>query len=299
VLPNVIAILHPGDMGAAVGACLIGRNLKVLFVSAGRSAATVSRALEAGFEDCGTLSRVLARADALVSVCPPHAALALAREVAGLGFGGIYVDANAVSPATARMIGQTVAAAGASFVDGGIIGPPPVSDGTTRFYLSGGSAGQIADLFSGSRLTAIVLEGPAGSASALKASYAAWTKGATALLAAVRALARHEGVEDALLSEWKLSQPALEKRSEAVSAEARKAWRWIGEMEEIAASFESAGLPGGFHRAAAEVYRRLAEFKNAKKAPALAQIIEAMREGVKPPDAQPPRTSRRVGSETR
>lgn len=264
-------------MGAAVGACLIGCDLKVLFVSAGRSAATLARARGAGFEDCGTLSRALERADALVSVCPPHAALALAREVARLGFGGIYVDANAVSPQTARKIGQTVAAAGAKFVDGGIIGPPPTSGEATRFYLSGGSAREIADLFSGSRLRTIVLEGSAGSASALKASYAAWTKGATALLAAIRALAQHEGVEDALLSEWKVSQPTLEKRSEAVSAQARKAWRWIGEMEEIAASFESAGLPGGFHRAAAEVYRKLEAFKDAKETPALARIIEVMR----------------------
>jgi len=235
----------------------------------------------------------------VLSICPPDAAVNVASHVTAQKFAGIYVDANAVSRTTAEAIGKLITAGGASFVDGGIIGPPPISDGTTRFYLSGGSAGRIAELFSGSRLTTIVLEGPAGSASALKASYAAWTKGATALLAAIRTLARHEGVEDALLSEWKLSQPALEKRSEAVSAQARKAWRWIGEMEEIAASFESAGLPGGFHRAAAEVYRRLAEFKDAKKAPALAQVIEVMREGVKRPDAQPPRTSRRVGSETR
>ncbi|MGB5081979.1 MAG: DUF1932 domain-containing protein, partial [Burkholderiales bacterium] len=229
------------------------------------------------FEECGTLSHALERAAIVVSVCPPHAALALAREVAGLGFGGIYVDANAVSPETARRISEAVAAAGASFVDGGIIGPPPASGGTTRLYLSGGPAAEIAELFSGGRLRAIALEGPAGAASALKACYAAWTKGASALLAAIRALARHEGVEDALLSEWKVSQPGLEKRSEAVGAQARKAWRWIGEMEEIAASFEAAGLPGGFHRAAAEVYRRLEAFKDAAEAPAFARIIAAMR----------------------
>jgi len=294
--PRTIAILHPGEMGAALGACLVASGLKVLFASAGRSAATRSRARTAGFEDRATLGRALEGAAAAVSVCPPHAALALAREVAGLGFGGIYVDANAVSPETARKIGETVAAGGASFVDGGIVGPPPISGGTTRFYLSGASAAEIAHLFSGSRLQAVALDGPAGAASALKACYAAWTKGATALLAAIRALARHEGVEDALLSEWKISQPGLEERSEAVSAQARKAWRWIGEMEEIAASFDAAGLPGGFHRAAADVYRALEAFKDAVEAPGLAQVIAVMQEGVKRPGAPPPRASRRIGT---
>jgi len=281
-------------MGAAVGACLVARGLRVLFVSTGRGPATRARAHAAGLEDSGTLARALAAA-AVLSVCPPHAALALAREVAGFGFGGIYVDANAVSPETTRKIAQTVTAAGAKFVDGGVIGPPPISGGTTRLYLSGGPARQIAELFSGSPLQAIVLGGPAGAASALKACYAAWTKGAIALLAAIRALARHEGVEDALLSEWKASQPSLQKRSEAISAEARKAWRWMGEMEEIAASFEAAGLPGGFHRAAADIYRKLEAFKDAAELPELARIIALIREDGKQPGTPPPRPSRRAG----
>src|SRR5258706_2771186 len=117
---------------------------------------------------------------------------------------------------------------------------------SSDLYLSGGRARDIAGLFAGSNLEAIPLEGPAGAASALKACYAAWTKGATALLAAIRALATHEGIEAALLEEWKRSQPELPKRSEVITVQARKAWRWIGEMEEIAASFEAAGLPGGF-----------------------------------------------------
>jgi hypothetical protein len=126
-------------------------------------------------------------------------------------------------------------------------------------------------------MEAIPLEGPAGAASALKACYAGWTKGATALLAAIRALAEVEGVEAALLAEWKLSQPDLQKRSEVVTAQARKAWRWIGEMEEIAASFEAAGLPGGFHLAAADLYRRLEGFKDGAAPPTLAEVIEALR----------------------
>jgi 3-hydroxyisobutyrate dehydrogenase-like beta-hydroxyacid dehydrogenase len=276
---KTVALLHPGEMGAAVGACLGGRGLRVVWASAGRSAATRSRANAAGMEDLGTLERALGVADIVLSVCPPHGALALAREVAGHGFRGVYIDANAISPATVRDIGRLVEAAEATFVDGGIIGPPPVPGVSSRIYLSGGPAKDIAAVFAGSNLEAIPLDGATGAASALKACYAAWTKGTTALLAAIRALATHEGIEAALLEEWKRSQPELPKRSEVVSGQARKAWRWIGEMEEIAASFEAAGLPGGFHLAAADLYRRLEGFKDGSTAPALAEVTAAFRRG--------------------
>ena len=274
---NTIAVLHPGEMGAAIGACLARRGSRVVWASAGRSAATRSRAKAADLEDVGSLERALDAAEVVVSVCPPHGALALAREVAGLRFRGVYVDANAISPETARGVGRAVERSGASFVDGGIIGPPPVEGGRTRMYLAGASAKDVAALFAGSNMEAIPLDGPAGAASALKACYAGWTKGATALLAAIRTLAKVEGVEAALLAEWKLSQPELRKRSEAIAAQARKAWRWIGEMEEIAASFEAAGLPGGFHLAAADLYRRLEGFKDRAAPSTLADVIEALR----------------------
>jgi len=279
---KTVALLHPGEMGAAIGACLGGRGLRVVWASAGRSAATRARARAAALEDLGPLERTLGVADIVLSVCPPHGALALAREVAGHGFSGVYIDANAVSPGTVRDIGRVLEAAEATFVDGGIIGPPPVAGASSRIYLSGGRAKDIAGLFAGSNLEAIPLEGPAGAASALKACYAAWTKGAIALLAAIRALATHEGVEAALLEEWKRSQPELAKRSEVITVQARKAWRWIGEMEEIAASFQAAGLPGGFHLAAAELYRRLEGFKDGAGPPALAQVSAAIRRKVSP-----------------
>src|SRR5882762_8552907 len=272
---KTVALLHPGEMGSAIGACLGGLGLRVVWASAGRSAATRARANAAGLEDLGALQRALGVADIVLSVCPPHGALELAREVAGHGFKGVYVDANAVSPATVRNIGRVVEAAEATFVDGGIIGPPPVPGVSSRIYLSGGRARDVAAAFAGSNLEAIPLEGAAGAASALKACYAAWTKGATALLAAIRALATHEGVEAALLEEWKRSQPELPKRSEVVTAQARKAWRWIGEMEEIAASFE----PAGFHLAAADLYRRLEGFKDGTTAPRLAEVTAAFARG--------------------
>src|SRR5712691_4187566 len=277
---KTVALLHPGEMGAAIGACLCGRGLRVVCASAGRSTATRSRATAAGLEDLGALDRALDVADIVLSVGAAHGTHKLAREVAGHGFRGVYIDANAVSPATVRNIGRVVEAAEATFVDGGIIGPPPVPGVSSRIYLSGGRARDIAAVFAGSNLEAIPLEGPAGAASALKACYAGWTKGATALLAAIRALAAHEGVEAALLEEWRRSQPELPKRSEVVTVQARKAWRWVGEMEEIAASFEAAGLPGGFHLAAAELYRRLEGFKDGSTPPALAEVTAAIRRKV-------------------
>ncbi|HKU57089.1 MAG TPA: DUF1932 domain-containing protein, partial [Gaiellaceae bacterium] len=156
-------------------------------------------------------------------------------------------------PGTAR----AVAALHARFVDGGIVGPPPERPGTTRLYLSGAEAGEVASLFAHTNLEARVLFGESGAASALKAAYAGWTKGSGALLLTVRALARAEGVEEELLAEWRLSLPGLEERAEgAAQSASRKGGRWVGEMEEIAHSMAANDLPTGFHEAAAEVFRR-------------------------------------------
>ncbi len=278
-MPNqTIALLHPGEMGAALGACLVARGLRVLWVSQGRSAATRKRAEAAGLEECETLDRALAAAEIVLSVCPPHGALDLARAVAAKKtFRGIFVDANAVAPASAREIGRVIEAAGASFVDGGIIGPPPNAPGRTRLYLCGGAREKIAALFASTHVQAIALEGETGAASALKMAYAAWTKGTAALVAAIRALAQSEGVDANLVEEWKLSQPQPLRESDAVPGKVRKAWRWVAEMEEIAASFEAAGLPGGFHLAAAEIYDRLAAFKDSAAPPPLDEVTKALR----------------------
>ncbi len=169
------------------------------------------------------------------------------------------MDANAISPATTRKVAAIVEAGGAVYVDGGIIGGPPVAPGQTRLYLSGPRAGEVQPLFEGTALDARLVgrDTPVGAASAVKLAYAAWTKGTAALVLAARGLARAEGVEDVLLAEWALSQPGLDQRSaRAARSAAAKGWRWIAEMEEIAAAMAAAGLPEGFHQAAAEIYRR-------------------------------------------
>jgi hypothetical protein len=158
--------------------------------------------------------------------------------------------------ATVDAIRAVVEDGGARFVDGGIVGPPPERAGTTRLYLSGPDAGAVAAAFDGTCVEAPVLGTAPGTASALKMAYAAWTKGTAALLLAIGATARANGVEEALVAEWERSQPGLVQRSaQAVDAAAHKGWRWVGEMDEIAATFAAAGEPDGFHRAAAEVFR--------------------------------------------
>jgi 3-hydroxyisobutyrate dehydrogenase-like beta-hydroxyacid dehydrogenase len=291
---RTVALLHPGEMGAALGACLVARGLRVLWVTQGRSADTRARAEAAGLEACATLQEALAGADVVFSVCPPHAALDLARAVAAQkNFRGICVDANAIASSTAREVDRLIEAAGASFVDGGIIGPPPTASGRTRLYLAGAAREEIRALFEGTNLQAIALEGEIGTASALKMAYAAWTKGTAALIAAIRALAQSEGVDASLLAEWKISQPQLLRESDAVPAKVYKAWRWVAEMEEIAASFEAAGLPGGFHHAAAEIYARLAAFKDAAAPPALDEVTDALRKGTKEQRKSPARVGAR------
>jgi 3-hydroxyisobutyrate dehydrogenase-like beta-hydroxyacid dehydrogenase len=273
---TTITVLHPGDMGASVAAAAASNGHRVRWVDAGRSPATRSRAQAAGLESCESLQAALDGAAVVFSVCPPHAAQDTAQAVADAGFAGLFVDANAIAPATTRAVAAIVEGAGARFVDGGIIGPPVQQAGTTRLYLSGPHAAEVTPLFDGSLLAALTLQGPVDAASALKMCYAAWTKGTTALLAAIRALAQARQVEPALLAEWDLSQPGLAQRSEkTVRSNAFKAWRWIGEMHEIADSFEAEGLPPGFHRAAAEVYEALQPFK-ANRDPSLDAVTEAL-----------------------
>jgi 3-hydroxyisobutyrate dehydrogenase-like beta-hydroxyacid dehydrogenase len=233
-------------MGAAVGAALRAAGHDVVWASEGRSAATRARAEAAGLRDAGSVAAVVRASEVVLSVCPPHAALDVARAVGA--FDGLYVDANAVSPATAREVGARFA----RFVDGGIVGGPP----DPRLYLSGEEATSVAALFAGSPIEARVLDGRVGSASALKMTYAAWTKGAGAMVLAIRAVAEAEGVAEALAAEWGDSLPRLEERlSRARRSAEAKGWRWVGEMEEIASTFDAAGQPGGFHEAAAEIYR--------------------------------------------
>ena len=246
---NVVGLLHPGEMGAAVGKCLT---------------------------DAGLVRDLTAQASVIISVCPPHAALDVAWAVHG--FSGLYLDANAISPDTAREVAKLITGSGGRYVDGGIIGGPPVPPGgATRLYLSGEDAGQVCEMFAGTPLEPRIAAGSAVAASAVKMAYAAWTKGSAALLLGARALAEAEDVQDALLAEWAMSQPKLADQSvRSAWSAATKGWRWVGEMEEIAHAMAAAGLPDGFHQAAAEVYRRVQRTPAADADKVLADVMVAL-----------------------
>ena len=188
--------------------------------------------------------------EVVLSVVPPGVASSVADEVAVAakgadGAGAVFVDANAISPERARAISSTVGAAGMRYVDGGIIGGPPTPERPTAVYLSGVGGDEIVELLATPEIRVEWLGPEPAAASALKMAYAGWTKGTNALVMAIRAMARAEGVEDALVHEWKRSQPAAVDWSNRAPATAGKAWRWVAEMEEIAASLETAGVPLG------------------------------------------------------
>jgi len=261
-MDRTIGVLHPGEMGASLGAAAAAGGAEVVWCDDGRSDATRGRADAEGLQRVDDLRALVDASDLIISICPPAAAVGVASAVAALGFGGLYLDANAVSPETARDIEGVVTAGGARFIDGGVVGPPARSAGGTILYLSGTDAGEVASAFEESVLEAQVVGERAGEASAVKMAFAAWTKGSAALLLAVRALAEGEGVSEGLLHAWSRFGPDLDDRARATAAATGpKAWRFTGEMEEIADTFEAAGLPSGFHRAAAEIYQRMVPFK--------------------------------------
>ena len=246
-----IVVLHPGAMGAAVGETLREAGHDVGWMAAGRSPATRARAEAAGLSD----RAYVAGAEIVISLVPPAAALATAHAV--VGFSGLFVDANAISPERAVEVAAVVRDGGATYVDASVVGPPPVATGTTRLYLSGDAASLIADVFAGTRLEPVVVSGGEFGASAVKMAYASWTKISAALVLAADHTAQAYGVAEALYAEWGRSVPdALPRLERARVAAAEKGWRWTDEMRQIAATFASAGESAGFGEAAAAVYER-------------------------------------------
>lgn len=271
-----IGILHPGTMGVSIAASALNSGHTVFWASENRSSETRARAERHHLQDLTTLAELCARSETLVCVCPPHAAEEVARSVAEQSFSGIYLDANAISPQRAIRISEMLSKAGSSFVDGSIIGGPAWEPHSTWLYLSGPLAAEVAVCFDAGPLETELIGDRIGAASALKMTYAAYTKGSTALLSAILATAEALNVRDELEKQWSRGDPEfVERITRQVQRGTSKAWRFTGEMDEIAATFEGAGLPGEFHLAAAEIYRRLSGFKSIPE-PALEEILEAL-----------------------
>ena len=272
-----VGILHPGNMGSSIAASAQNSGCQVYWASEGRSAQTLERAATHSLRDAGTLPDLCQTCSILVSVCPPHAAEDVADQVLSCGFTGVYLDANAISPQRAAHIGEKMMAAGVAFVDGGIIGGPAWEPGTTWLYLAGEQATTVAGCFSAGPLETAVIGETIGKASALKMCYAAWTKGSTALLSAILAVADALGVWDQLRVQWDRDWPGF---SEQAAGRARrvtaKAWRFAGEMDEISSTFEAVGVPGEFHAGAAILYRRIAHLKDAPEMPSLEEVLHSL-----------------------
>lgn len=253
-----VGLVHPGRMGAAVGRELRGNGVRVVWCRSGRSAATAERAAAAGLEPAGDLAALAAAADVIVSLCPPAAAEDVATAVAATGFTGLFVEANAIGPARVRRVVELFGAA--RVLDGAVIGPPPPSGSGTRLYLAGPPAERdaVARLFTGTAVEAVVVDGDAGRASALKMAYGSYNKAMSALAAVSHALADAHGVGDHLLAEARRLDRDRFADLGALPAVAARAWRWAPEMEEAAATFAAAGLPGDLALGAAAVFRRWA-----------------------------------------
>lgn len=263
-----IGFLHPGKMGSVMAEVATQPGL---WCSAGRSPESVERAETAGLTDTGTLDDLVSASDVIISICPPAAAVEVATAVANADFDGIYCDANAISPDRSRSIGELFE----RYVDGSVVGPPP-TEAWTRLYLAGTEAETVASIWHDSNLEPIVIGEKVGAASALKMGYAAWTKASSAMLLAIHAMADAEGVHDDLVAEWERSIPDVIGRTERIRrGTPPKAWRFAGEMREIAATFDAVGLPGDFFAGAAEVYDRLGGFKGVEEAPDLDSLIAA------------------------
>ena len=269
---TVIGLISPGQMGASIGAAASHSATRVIWAGDGRSKASHTRASDAGLENGGTIDTLVKDSDIILSVCPPHDAEDVARQVKQRAFPGLFVDCNAIAPEKSRQIAKRFGYQ--NFVDGGIVGGPAwKSESDTRLYLSGDRSKEIAALFNNSPLETTIIPGEIGAASAMKMVFAAYTKGTTALLAAILGVAEKEGVRNVLESQW--GQPFTEQTHQRVVANSAKAWRFEGEMQEIAATFENAGLPGGFHAAAAVVFERLAQFKD-EPAADIVELLKAL-----------------------
>lgn len=272
-----IGLLHPGAMGAAVGTQLVATGQHCVWVPDGRGHATHDRANKAGLIALNTFQD-LKICDVVLSICPPAAALDVARQVAATGFTGCYVDANAISPRHSQEIAILLTAERVTVVDGGIVGPPPRRPDSTRLYLSGpnDAVAYVHALFANTIITPIVVPGPVGAASALKLAFAAYNKVSTVLAAQAHALARRYGVDAQLRELAQAVLPATPLATpELLPSAGQRAWRWAPEMREIAETCRDTGLPAGLLDAAETFLEHWRQHKDDPNV-TLEQLLDAL-----------------------
>ena len=289
---STVGILSPGDMGHTVGNVLRENGLRVITCLTGRSQRTQQLAEKAGIVDVPTYSQFVTEADLILSIMVPAQAMSAASAVAEtlqqVDTTLAYTDCNAIAPQTVRKLGDIITSAGGTFVDASIIGPPPRTPGATRFYASGPDLDLFSEL-NNYGLDVRALGTEIGLASAIKMCYASLTKGLTALCTELLTAASVLGVSEALTAEFQLSQSALFERMErGLPSMPPKARRWIGEMEEISATFAHVGLTPNILTGAADMYRFIGDTHLADlppeardEFPTLAELIEILAKNLK------------------
>jgi len=270
-LNNSIGITSPGDMGQGVAMCIKAMGFNVCMASDGRSPRTRALGEKAGLTDCGSLEKLVQTCDMVLSVLDPGAAVTNARAIAAAckstGRKIVFVECNAIAPQTMNEINDIMTAAGCTVVDAGIIGPPPRNGAKQRFYVSGPNAG-LMERINSPQINVRVAGEKLGDASAVKMCYAALTKGSIALGTELLIAARKLGVDQVLEAEFSSSQAELHqsvlKRSAGM---AFKAYRWVPEMNEIAKTFEGAGMTPRILQGAADLYGQIAATPQGKESP--------------------------------
>ena len=269
-----VGVISPGAMGSAIGRSLAAGGHRVLVSVEGRSDRTRALAAGAGLESVASVDEVAACAEVVLSVVPPGSARDVLAGVVASGARPLFADLNAVSPDTVRKLERTAAAAGIDLVDGSISGPPPRADGSTRLYLSGPRAGEVAAL-EPQGMRPVVLGDRAGAASGLKMCTASVYKGTALLLTHACRTALDEGVLDEALADLRLSAPCLVEDPERwIATAASKAERYVAEMREIAATQAAAGLPADLFEAVAACYASISETPLAAATPEQADAAD-------------------------
>ena len=282
---HTVAILSPGDMGSGVGFALGQNDIDVITCLRGRSNRTRQLAADAHFRDIPTLGLLVEQADLILSILVPDQAVTVAQQVAAAmrssGKHALYADCNAVSPQTTRKIESIITEAGGQYVDGGIIGGSPTRGTPPRFYVSGEHTDVVSEL-DGKGITVKPIGEEVGRASGIKMCYAALTKGTSTLQAALLSAAESMNLTDELIAEFEFSQPAaLKQMSNGISRLPPNAHRWIGEMLEIASTFDHLGVTPSFHQGAAEMYRLLSRTPYASETPENANKSRSTRDTIR------------------
>lgn len=268
---HTVGILSPGDMGQAIAAVLNQHGLRTIAALDDRSERTRRLAAEANIQDVGSLKQLVAESDVVLSVLVPAAAILAAEQIAeaiqAVGTHILYADCNAIAPHKAKNIEQIILSGGGQFVDASIIGPPPCVPNRTRIYASGSQAGVFEQL-QDYGLDVRVIGDEIGQASGLKMCYAALTKGLTAIGTELLIAAHRLGLDEQLWSEFSGSQKELANfLTCSVASMTPKAHRWVGEMEEIAETFQALGLTELTFQGAADVYRLVKETSLGQETP--------------------------------